>query len=119
LRPFAKAGIPERTSTPPLADGGIFPIRRETMAKKGFSAKNIENLKKGPGVYKLFNPQDSLTYAGKANNLQRRLMQHLNEGDIPGVRKFQVKHTESTKEAERIEKNIIQRFKPIHNEHHK
>jgi excinuclease UvrABC nuclease subunit len=89
------------------------------MPKKGFSAKNIENVKEGPGVYKLFNPQDSLTYAGKANNLQRRLMQHLNEGDIPNVSKFEVKHTESTKEAERIEKNIIQRSKPIHNEQHK
>ncbi len=89
------------------------------MSKKGFSARNIEKVKEGPGVYKFFNPQDSLTYAGKANNLQKRLMQHLNEGDIPNVRKFEVKHTETTREAERIEKNIIQRSKPIHNEHHK
>jgi excinuclease UvrABC nuclease subunit len=86
------------------------------MPKKGFSAKNIERVKEGPGVYKFFNPFDSLTYVGKANNLQKRLLQHLNEGDIPNVRKFEVKHTESTNEAESIEKNIIQRSKPIHNE---
>jgi hypothetical protein len=46
-------------------------------------------------------------------------MQHLNEGDIPNVSKFEVKHTKSTREAERIEKNIIQRSKPIHNEQQK
>ena len=85
------------------------------MSKKGFSAKNIENIKEGPGVYKFFNPRDSLTYAGRTNNLRQRLLQHLNEGDIPNVRKFEVKHTESTREAVRIEKNIIQRSKPVHN----
>ncbi len=85
------------------------------MPKKGFSAKNIENVKEGPGVYKFFNPRDSLTYVGNTNNLRERLQQHLNEGDIPNVRKFEVKHTESTREAEKIEKNIIQRSKPVHN----
>jgi excinuclease UvrABC nuclease subunit len=89
------------------------------MAKKGFSSKNIEKVKDGPGVYKFFNPQDSLTYVGKAKDLQERLQQHLNEGDIPNVRKFEVKHTETTREAERMEKNIIQRSKPIHNEQNK
>jgi excinuclease UvrABC nuclease subunit len=89
------------------------------MSKKGFSTKNIGNVKEGPGVYKLFNPQDSLTYVGKAKNLQERLQQHLNEGDIPNVRKFEVKHTETTREAEKMEKNIIQRSKPIHNEQKK
>jgi len=89
------------------------------MPKKGFSAKNIGNVKEGPGVYKFFNPQDSLTYVGKARNLQERLQQHLNEGDVPNVRKFEVKHTESAREAEKMEKNIIQRSKPIHNEQKK
>ena len=89
------------------------------MRKKGFSAKNIEKVKEGPGVYKFFNPFDSLTYVGKTNNLRERLLKHLNEGDIPNVRKFEVKHTESTREAVRMEKNIIQRSKPIHNEQNK
>ena len=85
------------------------------MPRKGFSAKNIENVKEGPGVYKFFNPRDSLTYVGNTNNLRERLQQHLNEGDVPNVRKFEVKHTESTRKAEKIEKNIIQRSKPVHN----
>ena len=89
------------------------------MTRKGFSKGNIENVKKGPGIYKLFNSQDSLTYVGKAGDVQKRLQQHLNEGDIPNVRKFEVKHTESTREAERMEKNIIQRAKPIHNDQDK
>ena len=86
------------------------------MPKKGFSAKNIENVKEGPGVYRLFNSEDVLTYVGKAKNLQERLEQHLNQEDIPNVRQFNVTHTDTTREAEKIEKNIIERFKPIHNE---
>ena len=89
------------------------------MSKKGFSAKNIENVKEGPGVYKFFNPNESLTYVGMSGNLRERLLQHLNEDDIPNVKKFEVKLTESSREAARMEKNIIQRAKPIHNEHHK
>lgn len=85
------------------------------MAKKGFSKKNIENVKEGPGVYKLFNPRGSLTYVGKAKDLPSRLLQHKNEGDVPNVNQFEVKHTKTTKEAERIEENIIQRSKPTHN----
>ena len=85
------------------------------MRKKGFSVKNVEGVKKGPGVYKLFNNQGSLTYVGKARNLKERLQQHLNEDDIPNIRQFDVKHTETTGEAERLEKNIIQRSKPVHN----
>jgi len=85
------------------------------MAKKGFSKKNIKNVEEGPGVYKLFNPRGSLTYVGKAKDLPSRLLQHKDEGDVPNVNQFEVKHTKTTKEAERIEKNIIQRSKPVHN----
>lgn len=85
------------------------------MSRKGFSAKNVESVKKDPGVYKLFNNQGSLTYVGKAKNLKERLQQHLNEDDIPNIRQFDVKHTETTREAERLEKNIIQRSKPVYN----
>ena len=85
------------------------------MPKKGFANKNIENVKKGPGVYKFYNPHGSLTYVGKAKDLPTRLQQHKHEGDIPNVSKFEVRHTESTREAEKIEKNIIQRSKPVHN----
>jgi excinuclease ABC subunit C len=85
------------------------------MARRGFSNKNVENVKKGPGVYKLFNNYGSLTYVGKAKNLKERLQQHLNEDDIPNIPQFEVKHTETTREVERMEKNIIQRSKPFHN----
>jgi excinuclease ABC subunit C len=85
------------------------------MANKNFSEKSIGNVKEGPGVYKLYNSRDSLTYVGKAKNIKERLQQHLNEGNIPNIRRFEVKHTATTREAERMEKNIIQRFKPLHN----
>lgn len=85
------------------------------MRKRGFSRKNIENVMEGPGVYKLFNNHGSLTYVGKAKNLKERLQQHLNEGDIPNIRQFDVKHTRTTREAERMEKNILKSFEPFHN----
>ena len=53
------------------------------MPKKGFSARNIEKVNESPGVYRLFNSEGSLTYVGKARNLQERLEQHLNQEDIP------------------------------------
>ncbi|MEW6374454.1 MAG: GIY-YIG nuclease family protein [Thermodesulfobacteriota bacterium] len=85
------------------------------MADKNFSEKNVGNVKEGLGVYKLYNSRGSLTYVGKAKNIKERLQQHLNEGDIPNIRRFEVKHTATTREAEKIEKNIIRRFKPLHN----
>jgi excinuclease ABC subunit C len=85
------------------------------MVKKGFSKNNIQNVQAGPGVYKLFNTRGNLTYVGKAKDLPSRLLQHKDERDVPNITHFEVKHTETTKEAERIEKNIIQRSKPIHN----
>jgi excinuclease ABC subunit C len=85
------------------------------MANKNFSEKNVESLGRGPGVYKLFNSQGSLTYVGKAKNIKERLKQHFKKRDITNIRRFEVKHTATTREAERLGKNIIQRFKPHHN----
>jgi excinuclease ABC subunit C len=85
------------------------------MANKNFSEKNVGSVKEGPGVYKLYNSQGSLTYVGKAKNIKERLQQHLSEGDIPNIRRFEVKLTATMREAERIGKNIIRRFKPHHN----
>ena len=85
------------------------------MPNKNFSEKNVGNVKEGPGVYKLFNSQDSLTYVGRAKNIKERLQQHLNKRDITNIRRFEIKHTATTREAERLGKNIILRFKPLHN----
>ncbi len=85
------------------------------MPNKNFSEKNVGNVKEGPGVYKLFNSQDSLTYVGKAKNIKERLQQHFTKRDITNIRRFEAKPTNTMREAERIEKNIIQRFKPLHN----
>jgi excinuclease ABC subunit C len=85
------------------------------MANKNFSEKNIGNVGRGPGIYKLFNSQGSLTYVGRAKNIKERLQQHFNKRDITNIRRFEAKHTNTMREAERIEKNIIRRFKPHHN----
>ena len=85
------------------------------MANKNFSEKNVESVKEGPGVYKLYNSQGSLTYVGIAKNVKEVLRKHFNKRDISNIRRFEVKNTKTITEAERIGKNIIRRFKPHHN----
>ncbi len=85
------------------------------MANKNFSERNIGSLGKGPGVYKLFNSRGSLTYIGKAKNLKERLQKHFKKQDITNIRRFEVRPTNNMREAEKAEKNMIQRFKPYHN----
>jgi excinuclease ABC subunit C len=85
------------------------------MANKNFSEKNVVSVKEGPGVYKLYNSQGSLTYVGIAKNIKEVLRKHFNKRDISNIRRFEVKNTKTVREAERIGKNIIRRFKPHHN----
>jgi excinuclease UvrABC nuclease subunit len=85
------------------------------MANKNFSEKKVGDVKEGPGVYKLYNSQGSLTYVGIAKNIKELLQKHFNKRDIPNIRRFEVKNTKTMREAERIGKNIIRRFKPLHN----
>jgi excinuclease ABC subunit C len=85
------------------------------MANKNFSEKNVGNVKEGPGVYKLFNSRGSLTFVGKAKNIKERLQQHFKKQDITNIRRFDVKPTNNMREAEKVERNMIQRFKPHHN----
>ncbi len=85
------------------------------MANKNFSEKNVGDVKKGPGVYKLFNSRGSLTYVGKAKNIKERLQRHFKKQDITNIRRFEVKNTKTMKEAEKLGKNMVQKFKPHHN----
>ena len=85
------------------------------MVNKNFSEKNVGIVKEGPGVYKLFNSRGSLTYVGKAKNIKERLQQHFKKQDITNIRRFEVKPTKTMKEAEKLERNVIQRYKPHHN----
>jgi len=85
------------------------------MANKNFSEKNVGSVKEGPGIYKLYNSQGSLTYVDITKNVKELLQKHFHKRDISNIRRFEVKSTKTVREAERIGKNIIRRFKPHHN----
>ena len=66
------------------------------MAKKEFNAENVDRVRSGPGVYKLYKKRAKKpTYIGSANNLGRRLGEHAGQK----FSKFEVLHTETTREA--------------------
>ena len=85
---------------------------------KGFSKRNIDEVPVRSGVYNLLNVQGDITYTGSAGagRLRERLMEHLRDQDIPGATHFQIRPTSSTKEARRVENDLIKRTQPRHNQ---
>lgn len=81
--------------------------------RKKFNSKNVERVRGGPGVYKLYaKGAKKPTYVGSSNNLNRRLEQHSGQH----FRTFQVEHTTNTAEAKRLEKKLIRRHNPRRNQ---
>lgn len=84
------------------------------MNRRPFTEKSIREVPKRSGVYELIGPGNKTKYVGKANNLRRRLRQHLNQMDIPGVTAFRVRFAPPIA-AEKIENRKIKRKKPPFN----
>ena len=81
--------------------------------RKEFNSENVERVRSGPGVYKLYaKGAKKPTYVGSSNDLNRRLGQHSGQH----FRTFQVEHTASTAEAKRLEKKLIRRHDPRRNQ---
>jgi excinuclease UvrABC nuclease subunit len=82
------------------------------MSRKRFVDKNRKRVRKGPGVYSLFaKGAKKPTYIGSAKNLNRRLSEHQGQK----YHTFEVKHTNSTKEARGLERKLIKRKRPRRN----
>lgn len=82
------------------------------MPRKRFVDKNRKRVRKGPGVYFLFaKGAKKPTYIGSAKDLNRRLYQHKGQK----YHTFQVKHTDSTREARALERKLIRRKSPRRN----
>lgn len=47
-----------------------------------------------------------------ARRLQERVKENLSRGEVPGAKTVQVRPSSSAKEAERLEKGYIKRYKP-------
>lgn len=85
--------------------------------EKGFSNRNVKEVPKQSGIYVLKNANDNVQYVGSAGagRLQNRLLEHLNQQDIPNSTSFQFRKTSSLQEALALEKEYIKRLKPKHN----
>ncbi len=89
------------------------------MAKKtvDFNKSGASKLPQNkPVVYKIKTAGNTTNYVGvaKRGRIQERIQEHLNAGQITGV-KVQVEQVASIAEARQKEQNIISRTKPKYN----
>ena len=80
-----------------------------------FNKKHIEQLPDDkPVVYEGLNGAGDVLYAGsvKKGRVQERMNEHLNSGDLPGVKKVRIKPMPSVAEARTEEKQIIEQEDP-------
>jgi len=84
---------------------------------KSFSARNVQNVPNQSGVYEIQSDSGVSQYVGmaKAGNLQDRLMDHINKGDISSDDKFRFRPTSSTREAQQLEQTYIDKLNPKQN----
>ena len=93
------------------------------MAKKlnkprRLNKTNIQEAPAQSGIYVILNRKGSTQWVGKAGagRLRARLLEHLNEKDIPGAELFQFRTTTSDEESTALEKRYKERLKPKHGE---
>jgi len=60
------------------------------------------------GVYELLDGRGQVIYIGHAKNLRSRLLEHLREGDVPGVERFRYAEHRSVEEAQETEEELIE-----------
>ena len=82
---------------------------------KRFGPQNVSELPQVKGVYLVLDRYGRVQYVGKSNNLQRRLMEHLNDGDIRDARHFTAYQTRTDGAATSLEKKLIRRHCPPYN----
>lgn len=80
-----------------------------------WSRTRIEEIPNSPGVYLLLSYEGNVNYVGKSNELRRRLMEHYNDEDVPGVRHFMCYQTYSTRDAEILERQLLNEYDPPYN----
>jgi len=90
------------------------------MVVRRFNSRSlgVENVAATPpvkGVYVILDRYQRVQYVGKSNNVSRRLMEHLNDGDIGDARKFMAYQTRTEHAAETLERRLIRRYCPPYN----
>lgn len=83
----------------------------------------LHNVGQAPGIYQMFDAQDTLLYVGKAKNLKKRLSSYFRSAGLPikteammqKVVDVQVVVTHTENEALILESNLIKKHKPRYN----
>lgn len=89
---------------------------KKFSATKTFTKKNIESVPADkPGVYRIKNSTGDVLYVGmaKGTRLNDRIAEH--KGEFKGGTRFQYKVTTTKEAAERLERNEVREYRPIHN----
>lgn len=60
------------------------------------------------GAYELVDGPGKVIFVGRAENLRRRLLEHLRESDIPGVKRFRCSELRSGEEIQEAEEELIE-----------
>lgn len=79
---------------------------------------NQTNIRKVPnrcGVYVIRNRSGDAQYIGMTRTLKTRLKQHLGQMSLPGADSFQIRTAPSSRNAKRLEKDYIKRYRPKYN----
>ena len=80
-----------------------------------WSRTNIDAMPDYVGVYEILNSAETVNYVGSTNQLRRRLLEHWNQGDIPGAYYFRAYQCSSRQNAASEERKLIRRYDPPYN----
>ena len=82
--------------------------------RKELTAEKLGKIPQQSGIYLFRDKQGDPLKVGMAGarRLQERVKENLSKGEVPGAKTVQVRPASGTKEAERLEKEYIKRYKP-------
>ena len=92
------------------------PVRR--FNTKRFGIQNVLETPDVKGVYVIKDRYDRPQYVGRSNDLSRRLLAHLDRGDIGDARRFTAYQTRTDGAAKKLEKELIKAYCPPYNYQH-
>lgn len=83
--------------------------------RRKLNQTNIGTVPNKCGVYVIRNKKGDAQYIGMTKSLRTRLSQHLGQRSLPGAHSFQIRTSGSTRNAEKLEKDYIKRYRPRYN----
>jgi len=82
--------------------------------RKQLTEEDLSKIPRQSGIYLFRDKHGDPLKVGMAGarRLQQRVKENISKGEVPGANTVQVRPASGTKEAERLEKEYIKRYKP-------